>query len=236
MQISLSEPIWKRLYGPYGIQDVAGVLRKLEGSWDVDLAEDLFWEKLHHQDDLYPVTYAALPWLWETYPQASKSTSDALVFFSHVLDCAIRPGGTGCDGEGPRGHYRGLSLLAADHAHTWIAENDHLQDTDMDVLRSLERWFSTTAPTIANRCIQAVSAKDRYEAAMLSTGFATLHRGYNTAIAMIWWADEHDMATILEHWRPSSQDVQAAATVRRMISDRNSELGKFLEAYSTGDL
>ena len=146
MLLSLSEPIWKRLYGPYGVEDVAGVLRKLDELWDDDLASELFWEKLHHQDDLYPVTFAALPWLWQIHPKASKGTLDALLFFSHLLNCAIRPGGTGCDGKSPRGQYRGLSLVVTDHAHSWIDGSDRLRDADMEVLKSLDSWLSENAP------------------------------------------------------------------------------------------
>ncbi|MEO9516423.1 MAG: hypothetical protein ABJH45_08940 [Paracoccaceae bacterium] len=63
VRIPLTDPIWSRLYGPYGFMDVPSILKSLEKSWDKDLAEDLFWEALHHQDDLYPATYATLPWL-----------------------------------------------------------------------------------------------------------------------------------------------------------------------------
>lgn len=59
--IPLDDPVWGVLYGPYGVEDVPGALRRLSEGWDTAVAEDLFWERLHHQETLYPVTYAALP-------------------------------------------------------------------------------------------------------------------------------------------------------------------------------
>ena len=109
MKISLSAPIWSRLYGPYGVEDVAGGLRRLQTEWDEEVARDLYWEKLHHQETLYPVTYAALPWLWDMPSCPPSEQKNRLMFFSHVIDCALSAG------RDPSGLYQGLGLRFEDH-------------------------------------------------------------------------------------------------------------------------
>jgi len=231
MQIPLSDTIWSRLYGPYGVQEVASVLERLSQRWDSALADDLFWEKLHHQDDLYPVTFAALPWLWEARPKSGPPKLDALFFFSHVVDCAIRSGGTGCDGTGPRGRFRGLSSVLQDHRHSWIPSDQWLNEDDMTLLAALEEWFSLSSGKIALTCIEAVPAKDNWLAAALSTGFATLNGGHSTATAMKLWADGHELEAILDHIDPDLEDWNAAVKIGDQISDLNKALAEFLVQY-----
>jgi len=233
MRIPLTDPIWTRLYGPYGLDDVVGILEELTQHWDDGLAEDLYWERLHHQDDLYPVTYAAIPWLWEIAPQPPNGSANALMFLSHVLYCATCPGGTGCDGRGPRGKYRGLSLLAQDHRFSWIPDDGFLRLKDMENLTLLENWFSGAAAEIAERCVRSIPENDRFGAAMLSKGFAALKGGYETAVAMEMWADDHDMKSILAHCPPTKQDRIAAQECCSVIEGHNKELAAFLTAYAT---
>lgn len=85
MKIALDDPVWNRLHSAYGVQDVAGPLRKLHDNWDSALANDLFWNKLHHQDTLYPATYAALPWLWPLVGKHAGARSALLGFFAHEI-------------------------------------------------------------------------------------------------------------------------------------------------------
>jgi hypothetical protein len=63
IKIAFADNIWSRLYGPYGNRSVELQLRMLSEKWDNAVAKELFWEELHHQDDIYPATFAALPWL-----------------------------------------------------------------------------------------------------------------------------------------------------------------------------
>lgn len=89
MKIPLNNPIWGRLYGPCGVQNVNKNLQKLHSASDHDVAEDLYWEKWHHQDDLYPVTCAALPWLWDMQPEDKDLNTSLLCFVSHAISCSI---------------------------------------------------------------------------------------------------------------------------------------------------
>lgn len=228
MFIPYSDQIWTRLYGPYGVQDVASILSGLRKVWDKAIAEDLFWEKLHHQDDLYPVTFAALPLLWQFTNDRSDPDVNTLTFFSHVLHCATASWGTGCDGEGPRGKYRGLSLIIQDHMWEWIPEAQRLRLEDMNTLASLEAWFSRMAPKISEACLDAVSQNERYLAAMLSTGFATLHGSENLANAMTLWADEHELKFIREEVSLSQSDIAVSKILSTRLQYRNVELSKFL--------
>ncbi|MGL4236860.1 hypothetical protein [Tabrizicola sp.] len=63
MLIRLSDPIWSRLYGPCGNFDVTGHIGRLLNGWNKAIADELFGDRLHHQESFYPVTYASIPWL-----------------------------------------------------------------------------------------------------------------------------------------------------------------------------
>lgn len=231
MKIPLSDSIWTRLYGPYGLDEITHDLRQLDEAWDENLATELFWERLHHQDDLYPITFAALPWLWACAPRSPSGSLEALAFFSHVIYCATASYGTGCDGQGPRGRYRGLSLKTEDHRLKWIPEAEHLLDQDMTVLEKLEGWFTATMPEIADVCIRAVPNDDRYDAAALSKGVAALHGGREVAVAVDWWADDQGARYISKH-PPAEQDRAAARGTLAALGNRNHELADFLRTYA----
>lgn len=166
-KIDLDDPLWSRLYGAYGLKDVAGQLRALSRTWDDGLAEALFWDNLHHQSDLYPVTYAALPWLWQIAPR----TLDTLVFFSQVLACSGLT--RGLDGSF-RGPCVGLSLSRQDHAHCWLPADRHFDAEDMDRLRQLQDWFIATAPEMAQTCADslALASQPSHFSHLLSGWFA----------------------------------------------------------------
>ena len=65
MQLSLDDPLWDHLPGAYGVEDVRGPLSSLLEQWDPELSNTLLWDRLYHQESLYPATWAALPWLWQ---------------------------------------------------------------------------------------------------------------------------------------------------------------------------
>ena len=67
---------WGRLYGPYGNRPVNNQLRALSQNWDDAAAKHLFFEELHHQDDIYPATYASLPWLVELTPESEPAQEE----------------------------------------------------------------------------------------------------------------------------------------------------------------
>ena len=139
-RLTLTDPLWERLYGPYGITNVSSVLCALQRQWSQEQANDLYWEQLHHQDTLYPVTYAALPWLWERAPQ----DDDNLIFFSHLVACA---------GTAPT--LNGLSDNHQNHAASWLPHEKHLTPQDMAILRQIEQTYLTLAPQISKAALDA---------------------------------------------------------------------------------
>ena len=54
MKLALEDQIWKRIYGPYGNKSVNTLRAQLSDQWDTAIAEKLFGEELHHQNDIYP--------------------------------------------------------------------------------------------------------------------------------------------------------------------------------------
>lgn len=153
MLIPLTDPIWLRLYGPYGVQDVAGDLERLSVAWDREVADRLFWERLHHQESLYPATCAALPWLREIACRDSSARQHVLIFLSWVVYCALYPD------EG-QGRLAGLSLDLAVHQEKWLPSENWLSAADMPVLRALGDWAETEFTRIAKDCIAAITIEE----------------------------------------------------------------------------
>lgn len=154
MLIPLSDPIWSRLYGPYGVQDVAGDLGRLSVAWDRAVAKKLFWDRLHHQESLYPATYAALPWLRAIAQQDPNACKDVMSFLSWVIYCALYPRASH---EEP---LAGLALDLADHQLKWLPKENWLSETDLPVLRSLSEWADEEFPRIAEDCITAIKGEE----------------------------------------------------------------------------
>lgn len=153
MLIPLADPIWARLYGAYGVEDVAGDLASLSVSWDSALADRLFWERLHHQETLYPVTYAALPWLRDIARRDPRARRDVLLFLSWIVYCALYPG----EGQGP---LAGLSLDLAEHRLKWVPVQNWLTEADLPVLRGLSDWAEAEFSQIAEDCIAAMTGEE----------------------------------------------------------------------------
>jgi len=233
MLIALNDRIWIRLYGPYGVEDVPGVLEALSQHWDEDTAKDLYWEKLHHQEDLYPVTFAALPWIWRIAPRPLKRSDETALFLSHVLDCALRPGGTGPTGDEPRGLYRGLSTDVAAHQRDWLAAEQRLRAEDVPVLEQLEAWFTRTAPDIANACVGLVTGEEAFCDANLLRGPAALAKGAALPFALTMWGDEHELDTILQDAPPEdNEDRSAALSLAARVAPRSPDLAQFLQEWA----
>lgn len=145
--IPLDDPIWKRLYGPYGIADVSAILRKLDQGWDDGLARDLIWEKLFHQETIYPVTYAALPYLTSLAQVFGNNSLLINCAFSSFLEVILRP--LPLEVLKSRAEkYLGLSLQASDHHHSWIKPEDWLTVKDESILAQLEKDFETSLPEL----------------------------------------------------------------------------------------
>lgn len=232
VKIPLNDPVWTRLYGPYGVRNVPGILESLKTHWDDDLARELFWEELHHQDDIYPATYAALPWLLDIFQGRSSMPKEALIFFSVVLRCAVAPHGTGCDGKGPKGKYRGLAQHISDHAHSWLPVDQRLTEKDMASLKQLESWFEKAAPCIAEICLSAIESADDGEDVALAEGAIALAGGENLAWATEMWADGLALPDIVAQSGANSGDAQIAGKLADRIEAKSSNLSGFLRQFA----
>ena len=224
MLIPLSDSIWSRLYGPHGVQDVHLVLGQLERDWTAEIAKKLYWEMLFHQDDLYPVTFAALPWLWQMVSQREPPDRDALIFFSLVLLCAVRS-------DAGHGKYLGLSLEVGDHAKAWLPSEIRLRPDDMQTLACLEIWFTRNAEEIATACLDAVPADDAHAAAVLCTGFCGLRGCGSAAHLLQMWADGHDWKTIQDEVTLSAKDIVTLTALWHRLNGRSPEIASFIEEY-----
>ena len=134
MKIALEDPAWERLYGPYGVEPVPQILAQLLARWDDELANDLFWEKLYHQQSLYPVTYAALPWLRQIAEEQQTARVEAMVFLSAVIKAV------GLEDEA--GEFAGLPLdrLAA-----------------LPPLQQLADWFTVHQDRMVQACFDTAT-------------------------------------------------------------------------------
>lgn len=186
MRVPLSDPIWDRLYGPYGVDHVNLALQKLLASWDDAQALDLFWTKLYHQQTLYPVTYAALPWIVEISKGCAPKI-EALLFLSETLSCALAH--PDCSSGTVR--YQGLSTQVEDHRHNWLT-GSFLTQKDMDVLTALEGWFTEHLSSIAQMCRNAVVGTDDNTAAHLLVGYCSVHNCHGAAYVLELWAEDLD--------------------------------------------
>jgi hypothetical protein len=231
MKIAFEDGIWNRLYGPYGNRSVNTQLRTLSEKWDNVIAKELFWEELHHQDDIYPATFASLPWLVELSPSKDEAFEATHLFLSHVIHCACTEGGTGCDGIGPRGKYRGLSTKIEDHHHSWIPQSEWLTVKDQPILIGLEQWFSENWPMIANRCLNLVGS-DLVVSAYAVEGFASANGSSRVAWSIQMFADGEDVELISrELGAYDDRDAIVVAKLFPHLHERNPDLASFLLDY-----
>lgn len=190
MKLLLKNSIWARLYGPYGVQNVAPTLENLSRDWQQALADDLYWERLHHQETLYPVTYAALPWLWDIAPKDVAN----LGFFSQVLSCAGLQTGDALNG---------LDVNVAAHAHDWLAQDTLLSRDDMDVLSELRDWFLAHKIEIADACLTALPhAVSAHGTVHLLTGPCVCSHAGTLADALVMVVDGQSTVEIGEDLEP----------------------------------
>ncbi|WP_421701388.1 hypothetical protein [Aliiroseovarius sp.] len=168
MKIALDDPIWGRLYGPHGVEPVPDILEKLLEGWDEELANDLFWNKLYHQEDLYPVTYAALPWLWDVqkqHPEARAYVLGALSIFVHAM--FYPPQWSKTARSCPP--FPGLSLQVEDHHWDWLKPEEHLSQSDVQILAKLEGWLSARLDhMIATILTNAPNLEEKFAGDMLT--------------------------------------------------------------------
>lgn len=231
MKIDFADGIWSRLYGPYGNRSVNTQLRMLSEKWDNAVAKDLFWEELHHQGDIYPATFAALPWLVELSPSEAEAFEETYLFMSHVIHCAFAGGGMGRDGTGPRGKFRGLSTEIEDHQHSWIPQSERLTIEDQPALIGLEQWFSENWAMIAKRCLNLVGS-DLVISAYAIEGFASGHGGSRVASSTQMFADGEGVDIISRELGAYDDcDSMIVAKLFPYVQERNPDLASFMLEY-----
>ncbi|MBR9764649.1 MAG: hypothetical protein GYB53_14255 [Rhodobacteraceae bacterium] len=223
MRLDLSDPIWSRLYGPHGVPrqpDLPERLGRLSARWDEEAAQLLFWHELHHQEELYPLTYAVLPWLRLLAPQSERVAE----FYAQVLFCARRQG----EETAP---FRGLSLRPQDHAHPWLPPAQRLQETDMPVLAALADWLRGEGAALAALCLAAVPEDQPALAAHLVGGVAGWNGARDLPLAMRMWADGEEIARIRAEGAPGAVDRIQALHLADALQARVPDLSSFLRAY-----
>lgn len=153
MLIPLSDPIWSRLYGPYGVQDVNRVLGQLEHVWTARnspnaVLENAFSSRRSLSRNLCRAAVALADGRSAPYHQ----TRYALIFFSgSAVRRAQRPGIANM----------GYRWKLAVTPETWLPSL-RLRPDDMQTLARLEIWFSENAEEIATACLEAVTADDAH--------------------------------------------------------------------------
>lgn len=78
--------VWGKLIGPYGSAgNVPALLQQLQAEYHQEVFDELFQEYLFHQNTIYTVTYAAMPFL----AQLACTTTDAEVRQELFINCGI---------------------------------------------------------------------------------------------------------------------------------------------------
>ncbi|WP_052269649.1 hypothetical protein [Leisingera sp. ANG-M6] len=229
-KIPFSDPIWARLYGPYGNQSGPQQLQALAAGWDQDAANALYWDQLHHQETLYPLTYAALPWLWDLAPR----TLDNLYFFSHTVSCALSNSDDWEDAPDPQRRLTGLSLDASRHAQDWLPAAEHLSPEDMGLLASLERWFLAAAPNIAEAALAGLDAANTLsEIAVLCSAHCSLSGCYPAFTALEMMAEKEPDEFLLEELGALDQrNRQMLLTLAGRMQDRHPDHARNVRAFA----
>ncbi|MEP1519433.1 hypothetical protein [Ascidiaceihabitans sp.] len=221
MKIPLSDPIWSRLYSAHGLEDIQDVLRILREAWDTDVADDLFWESLHHQDTLYPATYAALPWILDIAP---KDDIEHKVFASTVLaNCE--------DHRNPSEYsFQGLSLTLNDHAHSWVPSK--LNENDMKQLSHLQDWFGAQRQSLSKLCLDAIPGRDPDTILYLLYGpLETLGAG-PLGTALQFWDNGERLETILNELpSPTQDELRVGDEIAKILSENASDISSFVSEW-----
>jgi hypothetical protein len=221
MKIPFSDPIWSRLYGPYGVEDVNEILQDLQNKWDDEVASDLFWERLYHQGTLYPATYAALPWLVEIAP---KYHIESISFISRVI---AESKFFESEQSQKRSIFQGLSL---DHAFSWLPIRLNCQD--MTYLKQLEEWFVMERNSLSEMCFQAISKAEDKDVPHLLLGRLSVLSADILSEAVQLWEDGYDVDYILDEVpNPTLNDLSAAEDTADKVRQVAPQLSAFLKEW-----
>lgn len=166
MKLDLADPIWAYLPGAYGVEEVAKPLARLVQNWDEDLCNDLLWNRLQHQDSLYPATWAALPWLWQIAGTHDEACGPILDFIAHLFTSARATPVQFC-------YFSGLPLSGADLSHCFVSPPPETLAQLDALFADLAKWAEAWAPKACGALSVLLEAGEiseaaRYWAAILS--------------------------------------------------------------------
>ncbi len=179
------------------------------------------------------MTFAARPWIWLIALRPFAFSAETPFLLSHVLDCALRPGGTGPRGEGPRNRYRGFVLYAGAQQRSWLLVEKRLRAEDVPVLSRLEAWLTQTALEIAKACVDLASDEQSRLGASLLRGPAALTGAFALPSALSLWGDQQDLEIIAEEAPTETpEDRSTAVALAAQVSARRPDLATFLKKWA----
>lgn len=84
--LAWNSDVWGKLMGPYGTgENVPALLQQLIQNYDQEIADELFEEYLFHQNTIYTITYAVVPYL----VQIACSIKDPEVRHNLFITCGV---------------------------------------------------------------------------------------------------------------------------------------------------
>lgn len=153
------------------------------------------------------------------------------LFLSHVIHCANLGYGTGCDGTGPRGKYRGLSTRISDHHYSWIPKDEWLRDEDRFVVLGLKGWFSENCASLAENCL-ALVGPDPTVSAYAIEGFATLKGSERVSSSVQMLADGESIGFIQQELGDyDTRDSHVVGLLYPTIQQRSPSIAAFVLDY-----
>ena len=152
--LSLSDPLWPKLYHAYGYEDLPGLLGQFRSKPDREALTEFLFGSLIHQETCYPATYACAPHLLEiaTTTAAVDVRKTVIAFLAWLIVCAFDEDSL----SGP------LAGIPPDH-EAWLdkicvyngSQARRPTRRDFDALQSLSIDFRAIIPKIGALCEQA---------------------------------------------------------------------------------
>ena len=229
-RLDLADPIWKRLYGCYGELDVPAELRRLAANWDEDRAGTLFFDELHHQEMLFPATWAAFPWIWRIAERDEDARASCLGFLSHVVYCAAEDDGT----IAPRS-LSGLALDPAEHARASRPPGRRPGPEDGPVLERIAEAALALIPALDAACIASVE-DDPMTAAFLLSGPLAIRGVPQASSALEWEGTGEGWRAIVGQmgWIPGRRQKEALTGLARSVQPRAPGVARVLREVAGG--
>ncbi|NHM21092.1 hypothetical protein [Tritonibacter mobilis] len=195
MQLSLDDPLWDHLPGASGVEDVRGPLSSLLEQWDPELCNTLLWDRLYHQESLYPATWAALPWLWQIAGRHADAVAPLFDFFAHLLALAKRAPASYCA-------YEGLPLSGADLGHWHVSTPPAMIPPADALFEALVVWIEPWAVQVCRALNTLIEGADRAQAAHYLRGITAWvhpeHESFERALGFLsdGWSIEEMLETL----------------------------------------